>query len=220
MMKQADLDILGRFLLSDHAPDNGMGLSDLDGFLTGILIGPELVLPSEWLPHVWGGEEPTFASDGEAQAVLAALLGHYNEIARALDSGDPENIRPVYWMHEADGTVLAADWAEGFLDAMRLRPKAWATLAQDEEASLLLALILALCGDEAGEGLLPLDPEAKAKVLAEAPELIPTCIVGIRAFWHGGDRPFPSVRATRKPGPNAACPCGSGRKYKRCCGAN
>ena len=33
-----------------NAPDDSMGLSDLDGFLTGIAVGPELILPSEWLP--------------------------------------------------------------------------------------------------------------------------------------------------------------------------
>ena len=48
-----DLDLLDHFLMSDAAPDNGMGLSDLDGFLTGILVGPHLIMPSEWLPHVW-----------------------------------------------------------------------------------------------------------------------------------------------------------------------
>jgi hypothetical protein len=45
-----DLDALDDCLMSDHAPDNSMGLSDLDGFLTGIVVGPELILPSEWLP--------------------------------------------------------------------------------------------------------------------------------------------------------------------------
>ena len=45
--------------MSDHAPDDRMGLSDLDGFLTGIVVGPELILPSEWLPVIWGGQEPS-----------------------------------------------------------------------------------------------------------------------------------------------------------------
>lgn len=49
------IDLLDRFLLSDGAPDNSIGVSDLDGFLTGIVVGPELILPSEWLPKVWGG---------------------------------------------------------------------------------------------------------------------------------------------------------------------
>jgi Uncharacterised protein family (UPF0149) len=42
-----DLDALDNYLLSDHAPDDSMGLSDLDGLLTGIVVGPELILPSE-----------------------------------------------------------------------------------------------------------------------------------------------------------------------------
>ena len=29
-----------------------------------------------------------------------------------------------------------------------------------------------------------------------------------------------TVRATKKPGRNEPCPCGSGKKYKKCCGAN
>ncbi len=28
------------------------------------------------------------------------------------------------------------------------------------------------------------------------------------------------VRTTEKVGRNAACPCGSGKKYKKCCGVN
>jgi uncharacterized protein len=138
MTVEADLEVLDRFLMSDHAPDNGMGLSDLDGFLTGILVGPELVLPSEWLPHVWGGEEPTFENEDEARTVLAALMGHYNALAQALDSGEPDDLAPVYWIHGEEEIVLAADWAEGFLDAMRLRPNAWAPLAEDGEAGHLL----------------------------------------------------------------------------------
>ena len=33
-----DLEALDRFLISDGAPPNSMGVSDLDGFLTGIAI--------------------------------------------------------------------------------------------------------------------------------------------------------------------------------------
>jgi len=220
MMNEADLDTLDRFLMSDHAPDDSMGLSDLDGFLTGILIGPELVLPGEWLPHVWGGEAPTFESDDEAQVVHSALLGHYNAIARALDSGEPDQLAPVYWVIGEEDTVRAGDWAEGFLDAMRLRPDAWAPLARDKHAGLLLVPILALCGNEASEELLPLDAEARAEMLTAAPDLIPTCVVGIRDYWLGDDSRSHLVRTADKPGRNSACPCGSGREYKRCCGAN
>jgi uncharacterized protein len=47
-----DLDALDNYLMSDHVPDDSMGLSDLDGFLTDIVVGPVPILPNEWLPVV------------------------------------------------------------------------------------------------------------------------------------------------------------------------
>jgi len=72
-----DLDALDDYLMSDHAPDNGLGLSDLDGFLTGIVVGPELILPSEWLPVIWGGDEPEFQTETEMRMVLGTIMGRY-----------------------------------------------------------------------------------------------------------------------------------------------
>ncbi len=49
-----DLEALDAFLSSEMAPDDSMGLSDLDGFLTGIVCSPDLIPPSEWLPVALG----------------------------------------------------------------------------------------------------------------------------------------------------------------------
>jgi preprotein translocase subunit SecA len=39
------------------------------------------------------------------------------------------------------------------------------------------------------------------------------------AYSHGGDAaPMPVNRKDKKVGRNAPCPCGSGKKYKKCCG--
>ena len=67
-----DLDALDNCLMSDHAPDNSMGMSDLDGFLTGIVVGPELILPSEWFPVIWGGKEPDFETEAPRCAPYSA----------------------------------------------------------------------------------------------------------------------------------------------------
>jgi hypothetical protein len=55
-----DLGALDDYLMSDHAPDDCMGWSDLDFFLTGIAACPEFILPSEWLPLMWGDDAPDF----------------------------------------------------------------------------------------------------------------------------------------------------------------
>jgi uncharacterized protein len=213
-----NLDVLDRFFLSDAAPADCMGLSDLDGFLTGILVGPGLIMPSEWLPHIWGGEEPVFDSAQEAQTVLAAIMGRYNEIAQSLD-GRPKDFTPIYRESAEDGTVIASDWAEGFLEAIELDADAWLPLVRDKQDGVMLMPILALCGD-AGRSVLSLDAETDAKLLAEAPDLIPACVFGIRQFWRERERRSFPIRSAPKTGRNDQCPCGSGRKYKRCCGAN
>ena len=112
-----DLDALDDYLLCDHAPGDSMGLSDLDGFLTGIVVGPELIPPSEWLPVIWGGEEPEFETEAEMRIVLGTIMGRYNEIAGCLDS-EPENFEPIF-MEGPEDEVIASDWASGFLMQFR-----------------------------------------------------------------------------------------------------
>jgi hypothetical protein len=87
-LDRVDLEALDRFLMSERSPPQSMMLSDLDGFLTGIAVGPELVLPSEWLPLVFGGDAPEFADEAEAKAILGAIMGRYNEILRQVADDD------------------------------------------------------------------------------------------------------------------------------------
>jgi uncharacterized protein len=174
-----DLDALDDYLMSDHAPDDSMWLSDLDGFLAGIVVGPELILPSEWLPMIWGGVEPEFRSAAEMRAVLGTIIGRYNEIVACLNT-DPEEFEPIFW-EGPDGEVIASDWAGGFLDAVALRPGAWKPLIEHRDGILIVPLLL-LNGDiewdDGSEGTISED-----EFLAEAPDMIPTCLAGIHEFW-------------------------------------
>jgi uncharacterized protein len=144
-----DLDELDAFLMSDRAPEDCMQLSDLDGFLAGIAIGPELIMPSEWHPVIWGGGEPEFESMEEAQRILNAIMGRYNEILRLLQHA-PKEFEPIFWTTE-HGEAVAADWAEGFMEAVELRPGAWQALLDSEEDRQLLAPIVAHLHDEDGD---------------------------------------------------------------------
>ena len=110
-----------------------------------------------------------------------------------------------------------------------LRMDAWKRLLKSKRDGRLLLPILALCGDENGESLLDITLDEEDRFMEEAGELIPACVIAIAAYWRGkGPKQFsmslPSGSSTKpaptstKVGRNDPCPCGSGKKFKKCCG--
>jgi len=194
-----------------------MPLSDLDGFLTGIAIGPELVMPSEWLEVIWGGEEPDYADLAEAQAVLGAIMGRYNEILRTLRE-TPDQFDPIF-LESPDGQiVIASDWAAGFMDAVQLREAAWQPLVKSHEGHLYLTpiTILATPDEELPKALKTAMDEGN--IWNRLHESIPEAVAAIDTFWK--KRRGVPTKASSRIGRNDPCPCGSGRKHKKCCGVN
>lgn len=177
-MTQDPVEIVDKFLMSDRAPENSMGISDLDGFLTGIVIGPELIMPSEWLPHVWGGKFPELRDDNEAQSVMEALMQWYNEIVRGFQQTPPE-FEPIIWQTR-DGIVIAADWAEGFRDAINLRPILWKPLLDDAKESRFLKSIRMLCGEHRDDAS---PSEHDIEMMEQAADKLPASVVAIHEFW-------------------------------------
>jgi uncharacterized protein len=175
-----DLEALDRYLDSDLSPDDCMGLFDLDGFLTGVVIGPPLVQPDEWMAVIWGDEEPEFESDAQRRMVFDTILGRCAQITICFDS-DPYQFEPLF-MEGPNGEVIASDWAGGFPDAVALRPKAWVRLLIDRQAKIMIEPFLVLNGDAE----LPAGRDGaadEAKFMSEAPDLISTCVLGIHEFW-------------------------------------
>jgi uncharacterized protein len=200
-----DLEPLDQFLLSDRAPEDSMGLSDVDGFLTGIVVGPELIVPSDWMPVIWGsgGDEPAFASVDEAQAILGTIMGRYAEIAAGLDT-DPASVEPVFLKGAGSQVIVVTDWAAGFVDAIKLRPAAWEPLLRHPIARRLIVPLLVLGADNPDHppfGQPPLPTHEVAVLLAGGVRMLPECVVGIHAFWqeHRGQSTPTAQRNRRRP---------------------
>lgn len=212
-LSEPDLTALGEFLMSERSPDDAMMLSDLDGFLTAVAVGPKIIMPSEWMPVIWRGEMPEFKDEAEIQAVIGAIMARYNEILRDLGQDAPV-CEPIYW-ETKDGLEIAGDWAEGFMEGVALRHKDWEPIFADPSAGAAMLPIIALCSDERGDSLLGFDGEQENAIAAEAPDIIPDCVLTIDRFWKR--RTARTAHTFPKVGRNQLCPCGSGRKFKRCC---
>lgn len=178
---QIDLDALDEFLGSDAAPEESMLLSDMDGFLTAVAIGPELIKPSEWLPVIWRGDSPAFETAEQAEFITGQIFARYNQILKASAAG-PDYLEPWFW-EKPDGTVIAMDWCEGFFEGVQLRMDAWTALLEDQHGRMLFSPIAAHLSDAAGELMTKGSPAEVAAALDRAASMIPAAVFEIRQFW-------------------------------------
>ncbi len=213
------LDDLDDYLSSDEAPPECMMLSELDGYLTGIIVGPDFIAPGEWLLAIWGGEAPQFADAVQAQAVLGAIMGRYNEIVRQIEA---DTLEPILLRFAETGSVIAADWAYGFAQSIALHPNQWTKMVKSE-AGLLLLPVMMLCEADEIFDELGVDADEENQTIEEAIEVLPATVLAIAEYLRMSASQRTSfvagIRSVRKTGRNDPCPCGSGKKFKKCCGA-
>jgi len=133
----AEVEELENFLFSDKVPEECMTLSELDGFLTALAVGPVTVPPSEWLPVVWQGDGPVFENPQELERVLALILALN---ARIIEGIKKDEIAPMFNIEPMDdgSELMTPDgWCWGFMQGMLLREDAWKPLMDSEEGDLL-----------------------------------------------------------------------------------
>ena len=224
----ADLDELDALLELRAVPFKGMSLEMLDGFLSALVVGPDMVMPSEWSPLVWGGRPPRWETEAEAVHVQLLLMGLWNDITRRV-AIEPERMRdrdtPLIALPERDDAEPDADahygieWACGFLDGVELRADAWgASCAAQEWIEEALIGMEALTvgewpapeGETSGD---PLTASERLDLIAGIPHLLHD--LNMHRLEQLTSRT--PIRRDALPGRNDPCPCGSGKKYKKCC---
>ena len=188
-----------------------MPFETLDGFFTALAIGPELVMPSVYLREIWGTEDgsgPIWDSHEQLEYFMELLTKHWNAIAARRNADAPHRPQIDFFGDAA----LGQSWAQGFVNGMHLCGQAWDQLVEAEGVGELALHILALALDSSS--VLPDDTRAALV------DDLPSIIQEIAAYWRNASAAparTPPFRQ-RKTGRNEPCPCGSGKKYKKCCG--
>jgi len=96
-----------------------MNLEVVDGFFAALICTPQLVMPSQYIPEIFGGEDAAYESMVEAERFMSTLMAHWNDIARTLKQDDfylpllPE---------DDNGVARGNDWAKGFIQGMEFHP--------------------------------------------------------------------------------------------------
>jgi uncharacterized protein len=216
-----------REILDRFGDKRAMNLEQIDGFLAALVCGPEDIPESEYLPEIWGDamvNEAAFARQPILQVFVSLITRYRDAIAHTLRTGAVYT--PLLLQNE-DGVACGNDWANGFVRGMGLRKQLWTSLVDDGENGGSVVPIFALAYEHDP------DPEMRSYDKPVSPELREKLIIGaaaavMRIYRYFQQRRFTATyatgnsttyqRVTTKVGRNEPCPCGSGKKYKQCCG--
>ncbi len=224
-LNDAEIKDLAEFLISDETPEECMDISTLDGFLTGLVIGPDTIPPSRWLPVVWGEteqDEMAWESREKIERIMGLVMCLYNSIAQAFQV-DPPDFSPLLPIHKVAGeeVTIIDEWCWGFMYSIGLAPESWQPLLDHEERSATIFPI-SLHGTKEGWKLLKEDPKISKVPHEEWVAMLPAAVREIYEFWLPARRAEVQIShaaISQKVNRNEPCPCGSGKKYKKCCGA-
>jgi uncharacterized protein len=220
-LTDAELDRLGDFLKSCKG-GRAMNVEALDGFFAALIAGPEIVMPSEYYREVFGGEMSDaceFTSLDEANEILGLMMRHWNDIAGTLFKGE---VYVPLLLEDEDG-MAHGNWARGFMRGMGMRHDGWLELVNDEEQGGCMVPIFMLHYEHDTDPKMrpkPISPEQREDVIVHMAAGLLQAYRYFRAHRQAkaGARTSEFRRNAPKVGRNDPCTCGSGKKYKKCCG--
>lgn len=218
--------------LADLGPDV-MQVEELDGFIAALLVCPEMIKPGDWLPAVWGGnaDEPApFTDLDHANAIFGLIMQHYNEVATTL-AEHPERYRPLMPGTDTEHAVWEP-WIDGFGAALDMWPEHWERLQEADDATRAAFDGLSRLVDISSM-IVDISAADREVLATTAADKVTEWLLTLNTWRIAHDpsprtiewgpptpQPLPPDTKRTKIGRNEPCPCGSGKKYKRCCGMN
>lgn len=205
--------------------EGAMNLEEVDGFFAALVCAPALVPPSGYLPEILGDEqsEPILKSLEEAQNFFDLLMRYWNSVVTRLSSGQ---VFVPFLLKHSDGLAYGNDWARGFMRGIALGEDDWRGLFHDDNEFGKMIPILALFHEHDSDPEMrsyagPVSTELREKLLAG----LSTSVMGIYRHLAPARQMNANARIAKAgsvqhsmTGRNELCPCGSGKKYKCCCG--
>ena len=235
MLPASDPGALRAFLEHPSRQAGTLTYHELQGFLFTVVSAPELIQPSEWLPIIVAGEDVDYASVEQAEAVIGQIMALYNTINAAVL--DPPTLLPAdcplrddVLANFEDGAPIA-QWSRGFLHGHQWLEELWEETVPEELEEELDAMLMALgffSSREMAEGFHAEATTGEQSFAAMADAIHRVLPTAVAQYAHMGrliaevlaehDAEAPEPMHDAKVGRNAPCPCGSGKKYKKCCG--
>jgi uncharacterized protein len=172
-------------ILAEVPTEGAMDLECLDGYLTALLVSPELPPTDDWMPRVWGGDTengPPFGSGKQHKRCTLLVMRWLAQLDQQLRK-DVETLEPLFGMADDGETewVDAELWCIGFLHGLSLTAAQWEPHLEDAEVAVALRSIALLGSDD-----LSVDDAALVETPAQRDEWsrqVPESIVTLYRHW-------------------------------------
>jgi uncharacterized protein len=218
-------------LLDAPGFEESMRLDEIQGYLCAALSGPMPIDEEDRLIDILGSEEAVNSAAGQE---IAELIRQFAEALAAELAADKPPALLLYPKDEGDDEDANdyLPWCQAYLLGIDQSPEDWYESieetggeegeAQAEFLDERIFQMMVLTGDaeaaakEHGEEW----PEGDelATIERECEEELPHVVTEIYRFWLARRGVGTIRKETPDIGRNDPCPCGSGKKFKQCCG--
>ena len=151
----------------------------------------------DWLYLIW--KEGREAEVGkltlpQSAEIVDPVMAHYVHVAESL-CDEPDAYRP-YLAGFSDPLEAASLWAAGFWGGLSIKPDAWASTLEDEDALPLLAAVLSLVRDadmpeavrnDANSPFRDMPPDRREHMRRSTLEMLPEIVLALHDYSVGLD---------------------------------
>ena len=223
--------ILRALVESPRWPSGSISYHELQGYLFALASAPGAITPAAWMPIT--APLVRCASPEEVDECKSALMAVVNSV-RAAALEDRVTLPDDCPLREPplanfEGTAPVALWSRGFMMGHRSMQAEWDTHFPKQAWEQLEAVLITLSffGSRSFAERLCREGRSDVSEVASATALCFPTAISSYAYYGRMLRLSMSARGVgvvsnkaARPGRNEPCPCGSGRKYKKCCGAS
>lgn len=235
-MSKFDINALEQSFREPTVQASFAGLYQSLGLITAIASSPEKIEPAEWIEQLKASphDKIEFANEEQAKELTDNLVGWWQYCTTFFDHGHhlklPEKLALT---NEGEPNEPLAAFAEGYLKGYDWLSTTWQQLLpkQDDEATRSLLVLNLILGRFVNDKAVL---EAEPEIYEQLPDLkgcfkaLPSLLsaVGMLGIDLANKREEqlleqavhqPITNNLKNIGRNDPCPCGSGKKFKKCC---
>lgn len=232
----AQAKLLQSFLDAPERSPDSMSYAEAAGFLFVVACAPELVQPSEWVPIIIDPDNAAETSLENMQTIMGGLMSLYNELNRQVQEGDVKLLPGCSFrdnpMANLEPDASIRQWSHGFREGYLWLEEMWSDYTPEEINQEFVYQLAVLCFFRGRAMAADLLAESNNKDITlegmaeDMKRIFPDAMRGFALLGHSiqqvlmkrGEAAQQPVVRGEKTGRNEPCTCGSGKKYKKCCG--